>query len=498
MCACRPRPRAAPARLSRARGCARDDKEFDYRIYRSTTPMQPGETPHARASRPGAGSAASATRGNDTRLVDNGTFLNNYRARPGDRHGPRRRCCRTAPSAANTAFRAELRPPKLEDLSATRPQLFRRRLGRPPTSPSPPTPTRPRSRRATRSRTSISGRPAHGALRHRRADPDLLLDPVGPLCREAPRSTTASIWPSITTRRTTGTSTGCSTRCRPALDYYQANFGPYQFDQARIIEFPGYDTLRPGLRQHHALFGGDRLHRRQSAIPTRSTTSPTSPPTSSATNIGRTRSSAPTCRAATMLSRDPRPIFGADGDEEALRRGQDPPLPQVRAGPLSARAAAARLVEELPLDPGREPAIHPLPQGLAGHVPAAGPARRGRGQPRRCARVLEQYAFKGAPYPRSIDLVEALRARGDDAGGPGADHRPVREDHPLRPQGRRARRRCSGPTASGTSTVPVEARKFYADGKGNETPGRLRRAGSTIGLFTAEPGRGAFDRKNVS
>ena len=42
---------------------------------------------------------------------------------------------------------------------------------------------------------------------------------------------------------------------KAALDYYQANFGPYQFDQARIIEFPGYDELRPGLRQHHALFG---------------------------------------------------------------------------------------------------------------------------------------------------------------------------------------------------------------------------------------------------
>ena len=26
-------------------------------------------------------------------------------------------------------------------------------------------------------------------------------------------------------------------------DYYQANFGPYQFDHARIIEFPGYQTF---------------------------------------------------------------------------------------------------------------------------------------------------------------------------------------------------------------------------------------------------------------
>lgn len=25
-----------------------------------------------------------------------------------------------------------------------------------------------------------------------------------------------------------------------SLDYYQANFGPYRFDHARIVEFPGY------------------------------------------------------------------------------------------------------------------------------------------------------------------------------------------------------------------------------------------------------------------
>ena len=28
-----------------------------------------------------------------------------------------------------------------------------------------------------------------------------------------------------------------------AMDYYQSDFGPYQFDQARIIEFPGYETF---------------------------------------------------------------------------------------------------------------------------------------------------------------------------------------------------------------------------------------------------------------
>ena len=28
-----------------------------------------------------------------------------------------------------------------------------------------------------------------------------------------------------------------------ALDYYRAHFGPYQFDYARIVEFPGYSSF---------------------------------------------------------------------------------------------------------------------------------------------------------------------------------------------------------------------------------------------------------------
>jgi hypothetical protein len=44
--------------------------------------------------------------------------------------------------------------------------------------------------------------------------------------------------------------------------------------------------------------------------------------------------------------------------------------------------------------------------------------------------------------------------------------------------------------------VPVEAKKFYANGKGEEKEAPLSDL-IEIGLFTAEPGRGAFDKKNV-
>ena len=44
--------------------------------------------------------------------------------------------------------------------------------------------------------------------------------------------------------------------------------------------------------------------------------------------------------------------------------------------------------------------------------------------------------------------------------------------------------------------MPVDAKKAYADGKGVETQTRLAEP-IEIGLFTAEPGRGAFDRRHV-
>lgn len=44
--------------------------------------------------------------------------------------------------------------------------------------------------------------------------------------------------------------------------------------------------------------------------------------------------------------------------------------------------------------------------------------------------------------------------------------------------------------------MPVEARKFYADGKGAESETPLAER-IEIGLFTAHPGRDAFDAKDV-
>ena len=109
--------------------------------------------------------------------------------------------------------------------------------------------------------------------------------------------------------------------------------------------------------------------------------------------------------------------------------------------------------------------------------------------------LLQRYGFKGPPYPRSMDLVEALRAeaRTDEEQNLITDlfERVVLYD--LKVTTPSAVRRADG---TWDVTVPVEARKYVVDGRGGEAETTLGER-IEVGLFTAEPGRDAFDAKHV-
>lgn len=109
-------------------------------------------------------------------------------------------------------------------------------------------------------------------------------------------------------------------------------------------------------------------------------------------------------------------------------------------------------------------------------------------------RLLSEFAFRGAPYPRSSDFVRILR----EAAGPAHqelitdlferitlyDARVVEASSARREDGR------------WDVTMIVEARKLYADGEGEETEAPLDET-FEIGVFSAEPGRGAFSSQDV-
>ena len=109
--------------------------------------------------------------------------------------------------------------------------------------------------------------------------------------------------------------------------------------------------------------------------------------------------------------------------------------------------------------------------------------------------LLERYRFAGAPFPRSLDLVAVLRAEArtpeDQALITDLFERvTLYHLQALQPT---AVRRADG---RWDVTVPVEAKKFYARGNGTETEAPLAER-IEIGLFTAEPGRDAFDPSHV-
>ncbi len=110
-------------------------------------------------------------------------------------------------------------------------------------------------------------------------------------------------------------------------------------------------------------------------------------------------------------------------------------------------------------------------------------------------RFVDRYRFTVAPYPRSVDLIAMLREEANTA-----EQQALITDlferitlYDLKVEAPTAVRRADG---KWNVTVPVEARKLYADGKGTETEARLAE-NIEIGLFTAEPGSGTFDRSDV-
>ena len=110
--------------------------------------------------------------------------------------------------------------------------------------------------------------------------------------------------------------------------------------------------------------------------------------------------------------------------------------------------------------------------------------------------LLRQYAFKGAPYPKSTDLVTLFR----QAAGPDPIKQQLITDlfekitlYDLRTTRAVSRKRADGRY---DVTLTISAKKHYADGKGKETDAAMNEP-VDIGLFAREPGKKGFTAGNV-
>jgi len=277
-----------------------------------------------------------------------------------------------------------------------------------------------------------------------------------------------------------------------ALDYYQANFAPYQFPYVRVIEFPDYAQFAQGFAgtipySEGLGFIADFRDAEKIDYATYVTAHEVghqwwAHQLVGADMQGTTLLSETLAQYSALMVMEH--LYGRDAMRRFLKFELDNYL----------RSRGSERVEELPLVrvEANQGYIHYRKGSLVMYLLKE---RMGEAAVNRALRtVLDRYRFKGAPYAMSTELVAALRAEA------APDVQPLITDlleritiWDLKASDAAVTKRSDGRF---DVAFTVTARKLYADGTGKETETPLAEP-IDIGLFTAEPGRKAFDAKAV-
>ncbi len=466
-----------------------DDKRLKYRIYRFDTPLAPGASGSMgfRTRRWQQGLRAN---NDDTRLVGNGTFLNNAEFSPqigmsrlGMLEDPVKRRKYGLPS--------ELRLPKLEDRAAQqRNYIGNAAWVRSDITLSTSDDQVPIAPGAKVSDVTAAGRrTAHFVAQKpilaffsvqsaAYAEKSLNADGVRLSVYYDPKH-------SYNVDRMLAA-------MKESLGYFRANFGPYQFDYARIVEFPGYATFAQsfaGTIPYSENIGFIADTRDSDAIDYVSYVT--------AHELGHqywghqlvsAEMQGGTMLVETMAQYSAMMVLKHMYGEDKMRRFLKYELDNYL------RARGGERVEELPLDRVEDQGyIHYRKGAVVMYLlqDRLGEARMNA----MLARLLDKYRFKGAPFARSTDLVDGLIGL---ARTP-AEVELVRDlvdritIYDLKTQTATVRKL---PDGSFETRLLVEAGKYHADGKGAETAAPLAET-IDIGLFDARPGVGAFAARDV-
>jgi len=157
------------------------------------------------------------------------------------------------------------------------------------------------------------------------------------------------------------------------------------------------------------------------------------------------------------------------------------------------RARGADVVDELPLARvERQPHIYYQKGALVMYglkdIVGEGPVDRAMRQ------MVDRYAFKAAPYPDTRDFLKLLRAE------VGPEHQQLITDlferitlYDLKAVSAEASKRAEG---GYELRLTVQAKKLYADGKGQETEAPLNEA-VDVGAFSVEPGKKGYSTASM-
>jgi hypothetical protein len=465
-----------------------DDRRFRYRIYRLDRPMQPGEerslTCDTRYHPRGFRNSLQ-----NVRIVENGTLLHDSQLMPNVGMS----YAGLMPDSAKRrkyGLKGEIRLPKLEEIEATAKPNGGRGWAMADVTISTAADQTPLSagnkvsdvtrggRRTARFVSRVPIRPDFAVLSARYAEKHRKHAGVDLSVYYHP----AHAWNVDRMLDAMAVS----------LDYYQANFGPYQFDHARIVELPSHwkgaqafagtmpysenagfvsDYTVPetmdfvgGMTAHEVAHQWWAHQVANAEMEGALVLNETLAQYSALMVIKKTRG-ADQVRRYLLYDLDDYLVGRAmdSSDETPLARVLGQSYIAYRKGALVMYLLQERLGEE-----------------------AVNRALRS---------VVERYKFKGAPYPRSLDVVAALRAEAQTT----EDQNLITDlweritFYDLRVVEPTAVQRADG---KWDVTVPVVARKMYADGQGATTDAPLNER-SEVGLFTEKPGRDAFDSGDI-
>ena len=278
---------------------------------------------------------------------------------------------------------------------------------------------------------------------------------------------------------------------KTSLELFSAAFAPYQFSQARVLEFPAYASFAQAFANtmpySEAIgFIVDAHDPEKIDLVTYVTAHEVGHQWWAHQLIGADK------QGATMLSESfaqysallvMEKLYGREQIRRFLKFELDRYL----------RARGEEVVEEVPLARvENQPYIHYQKGSLVMYW-----AKEVIGEEkvnRALARFLKAHAFKPAPFPTSLDFLRILR---EEAGPQHADlitdlfERITLVD--VKTTAARAVTRADGRY---DVTLEVQARKLYADGKGKETEAPLDEP-FDIGVFSAEPGKKDFKANSV-
>ncbi len=464
------------------------DKRHSYRIYRFATPLAPGATTRldfaSQAWRRGFPNGSPATD-----IVDNGTFVNNYTFAPivgMDRRG----LLQDRTQRRRQGLPAELRMAKLEDTTAQKENYIgadwvnsrvtiSTDADQVPIAPGNKISDEVRGGRRVAVFQSpapilnfFSVQSARYAVAEQQAGPILLSvyhDPRHP-------------WNVPAMLKAMDTS----------LAYYQRNFGPYQFNYARIIEFPGYASFAQafaGTMPYSESIGFAADVRDPDTIDyvTYITAHEVAHQYWAHQIVGGNMQGQ-TLLSETLAQYSALMVMKELYGEDKIRRFLKFELNGYLAG------RKADVLDEQPImRVENQQHIHYRKGSLVMYLLQK---RLGEDAVNRAlSRLVAKYRFKGAPYPRSLDLIAELRK---EATTPESQALITDLFEKITIYDLKTKEAATTKLADGRwrTRITIEAGKFYADGKGIEKPASLAE-NIEVGLFTARPESGAFEKANV-